>query len=75
MGLPLPSGRAFRVPRVASGYYAVTEALPIGLAAYPAACQGAGRGTGPWEYLPTGGELELPLRFEPIDEGAFWIPG
>ena len=75
LGLPLPSGNSFQIPRVASGHYAVTETLPLGLGAYPAACQGAGRGAGSWEYLPAGGELTLLLRFKPIDDGGFWIPG
>ncbi|MXX62871.1 MAG: carboxypeptidase regulatory-like domain-containing protein [Holophagales bacterium] len=75
VGLPLPSEDTFRVPRVASGHYAVTETLPLGLDAYPAACQGTGRPTGAWEYLPVGGELALPFRFEAVDDGSFWIPG
>ena len=74
LGLPLPTRDTFPVPRVAAGYYAVTEALPLGLEAYPVACQGGARTTGSWEYLPPGGQLELPFRFEPVDESSFWIP-
>ena len=74
LGLPLPARDTFQIPRVASGYYAVTESLPLGLEAYPMACQGAVRTSGSWQYLPAGGQLETPFRFEPVDDSSFWIP-
>lgn len=75
LGLPPGSGDSFEVPRLASGYYAVTETLPPGLEAYPTACQRAGSAAGTWQYLPAGGTLVLPLRFEPVNDQSFWIPG
>ncbi len=71
--LPVPDGGTLTVPRVASGHYAVTETASLGLAAYPAACQGALQPLGSWEFLPAGGELELPFRF--ADHGSgLWLP-
>lgn len=72
--LPSPDGEAFTVPRVASGHYGVVETPSLGLAAYPAACQGAIRPVGSWEFLPAGGRLELPLRFKVEDESGLWLP-
>ncbi|MCY3931361.1 MAG: carboxypeptidase regulatory-like domain-containing protein [Acidobacteria bacterium] len=72
--LPFPDGEALTAPRVASGYYGVVETSSLGLAAYPAACQGAIPPVASWEFLPAGGRLELPLRFRIEDESALWLP-
>ncbi len=71
--LPAPEGGAFTVPRLASGHYGVAQTGSLGLAAYPAACQGAVQPVGSWEFLPVGGQLELPFRF--ADYGSvLWLP-
>ena len=70
---PVPEGGTFNVPRLASGHYGVAETASLGLAAYPAACQGAVRPVGSWEFLPAGGRLELPFRFADY-ESVLWLP-
>ncbi len=71
--LPVPEAGAFNVPRLASGHYGVVETASLGLAAYPAACQGAVQPVGSWEFLPVGGQLELPFRFADYESGL-WLP-
>lgn len=60
------------VPRVAPNHYSVADVSGLGLAAYPAACQGAVRSLAPWEFLVAGGELGIQMRFSVHDEVAFW---
>ena len=72
--LSFPEGDVLTVPRVASGHYGIVETSSLGLAAYPAACQGAIRPVGSWNLLPAGSRLELPLRFGMEHESGLWLP-
>ena len=71
-GVPFTADGMLTVPRVASNHYGVADVSGLGLAAYPAACQGVIRPLAPWEFLVEGGELELPMRFSIDDEVLFW---
>lgn len=71
-GVPFADDGRLTVPRVASNHYSVADISGLGLAAYPAACQGAVRPLAPWEFLVAAGEMELPMRFSLADEVLFW---
>lgn len=70
--VPFADNGTLTVPRVASNHYSVADISGLGLAAYPAACQGAVRPIEPWEFLVAGGELQLRMRFSIDDEVPFW---